>query len=123
MAVLVLAFGPAMHCVLYHSHQPAIRMVFVCLYAKRQTNERTGQDHKLTHLDEKTIRDLVGEEEDDGAAAAAVNDEAKLKARNRLKNRIAQEKKARNRSGGGANDGDDNEDDEDVSAFAKKKGR
>jgi hypothetical protein len=115
-----------MHCAVYQSHQRAICgwYLFVYIYAKRndKTNEtkRTGQDHKLTHLDEKTIRDLVGEEEDDDGAAAANDEAAKLKARNRLKNRIAQEKKARNRSGGG---NDDDEDDEDVSAFAKKKGR
>jgi bZIP Maf transcription factor len=72
-------------------------------------------------LDEKTIKDLIGDDDDEGES----NDEAsklKDKARNRLKNRIAQETKARNRRAG--RDDDNNEEEEtDVSAFAKKKGK
>lgn len=53
----------------------------------------SGKEHKLTHLDEKAIQALVGEEEEE--SSGKIHD----KARTNLKSRNAKERKGRSGKG------------------------
>lgn len=76
---------------------------------------KARKDEKLTHLDENVILDIVGEEEEKDARKAEEATKNANKAKNRVKSRLAQERKKNT----GKKSKADDDDDVDMTAFVK----
>lgn len=83
------------------------------------------REKKLQNLDEDAIRDMIGLEDDEADGKKkkeqAKTASARQKARNKVQQRLASEKKAEAKKKGGGGDGDegDGDDDDNLAMFAK----
>jgi len=86
-----------------------------------QLQMRTRKEEKLTNLDEDAVRDILGEEEEKDRLQKEEDAKNRLKAKNSLKLRLAQERKARSgKKHNQQSTGDDDEDDAALNTFANK---